>query len=147
MLITLLHSYAKIYAYPNSEYFIITLMDSVTGNALLNKQVQYKFNNGKVATVKTDANGVVKIKISVSKYGNYAMQVNFLGDEHYKASSISKTIKVYKNSVKFTGATKKPILKELLPLKLSCLRSRRLISIKLSSKAIMETMPRHIVLN
>ena len=101
------YSYAKIYAYPNSEYFIITLMDSVTGNALLNKQVQYKFNNGKVATVKTDANGVVKIKISVSKYGNYAMQVNFLGDEHYKASSISKTIKVYKNSVKFTGATKK----------------------------------------
>ena len=62
-------------------------MDSVTGNALANKQVQYKFNNGKVATVKTDANGVVKIKISVSKYGNYAMQVNFLGDEHYKASS------------------------------------------------------------
>ncbi len=101
------YSYAKIYAYPNSEYFIITLMDSVTGNALANKQVQYKFNNGKVATVKTDANGVVKIKISVSKYGNYAMQVNFLGDEHYKASSISKTIKVYKNSVKFTGATKK----------------------------------------
>jgi hypothetical protein len=101
------YSYAKIYAYPNSEYFIITLMDSVTDNALLNKQVQYKFNNGKVTTVKTDANGVVKIKISVSKYGNYAMQVNFLGDEHYKASSISKTIKVYKNSVKFTGATKK----------------------------------------
>ena len=101
------YSYAKIYAYPNYEYFIITLMDSVTGNALANKQVQYKFNNGKVATVKTDANGVVKIKISVSKYGNYAMQVNFLGDEHYKASSISKTIKVYKNSVKFTGATKK----------------------------------------
>ena len=101
------YSYAKIYAYPNSEYFIITLMDSVTGNALANKPVQYKFNNGKVATVKTDANGVVKIKISVSKYGNYAMQVNFLGDEHYKASSISKTIKVYKNSVKFTGATKK----------------------------------------
>ena len=101
------YSYANIYAYPNSEYFIITLMDSVTGNALANKQVQYKFNNGKVATVKTDANGVVKIKISVSKYGNYAMQVNFLGNEHYKASSISKTIKVYKNSVKFTGATKK----------------------------------------
>ena len=101
------YSYAKIYAYPNSEYFIITLMDSVTGNALANKPVQYKFNNGKVTTVKTDANGVVKIKISVSKYGNYAMQVNFLGDEHYKASSISKTIKVYKNSVKFTGATKK----------------------------------------
>ncbi len=101
------YSYANIYAYPNSEYFIITLMDSVTGNAHANKQVQYKFNNGKVATVKTDANGVVKIKISVSKYGNYAMQVNFLGNEHYKASSISKTIKVYKNSVKFTGATKK----------------------------------------
>ncbi len=101
------YSYAKIYAYPNSEYFIITLMDSVTGNALANKPVQYKFNNGKVTTVKTDANGVVKIKISVSKYGNYAMQVNFLGDEHYKASSISKTIKVRKNSVKFTGATKK----------------------------------------
>ncbi|MEE3491274.1 MAG: lectin like domain-containing protein, partial [Methanobrevibacter sp.] len=59
------YSYAKIYAYPNSEYFIITLMDSVTGNALANKPVQYKFNNGKVATVKTDANGVVKIKISV----------------------------------------------------------------------------------
>ncbi len=101
------YSYAKIYAYPNSEYFIITLMDSVTDNALANKPVQYKFNNGKVTTVKTDANGVVKIKISVSKYGNYAMQVNFLGDEHYKASSISKTIKVRKNSVKFTGATKK----------------------------------------
>ena len=101
------YSYAKIYAYPNSEYFIIALKDSVTGNPLANKQVQYKFNNGKVTTVKTDANGMVKIKISVSKYGNYAMQVNFLGDEHYKASSISKTIKAYKNSVKFTGATKK----------------------------------------
>ena len=100
------YSYAKIYAYPNSEYFIITLKDSVTGNALANKQIEYKFNNGKVTTVKTDANGVVKIKISVSKSGNYAMQVGFMGDSHYKEASISKTIKVYKNSVKFTGVLK-----------------------------------------
>lgn len=101
------YSYAKIYAYPNFEYFVVTLMDSLTGNALANKQVQYKLNNGNVCTVKTDANGVLKIKISLSVSGNYLMQVNFLGDSHYKATAVSKTIKVYKNTVKFTGATKK----------------------------------------
>ena len=100
------YSYAKIYAYPNYQYFIVTLKDSVTGNALANKSVQYIFN-GKTIKTKTDANGVLKIKISVKKYGNYSMQVNFLGDNHYKASGISKTVKVYKNNVKFVSATKK----------------------------------------
>lgn len=91
--------------YPNSGWFTFTLKD-VNGNPIVGKSVSYNFN-GKLYSGITNANGQVTFKISLNKAGSYKITCMFEGDNTYKGSTFTKTIKVSKNSVKFVSPTKK----------------------------------------
>ena len=71
----------------------ITLKDA-DGKAIANKDVIVTLN-GKSTTLKTDANGIVKVAVNQAAAGTYYYSVNFLGDDDYKASY--KTVKATVN--------------------------------------------------
>lgn len=48
--------------------------------------------NGKTYTAKTDAKGVAKFSLKITKKGKYTAKIEFTGDNTYKASN--KSVKI-----------------------------------------------------
>ncbi len=98
-------SYSKIYAsnmymIPKMyDYYSITLKDA-SGKAIAYQTVTFKVN-GKTYSVKTDKNGVAKIRLKLNK-GVYSVHIKFAGTNKYKA--VSKTNYLY---VKYSSKTAK----------------------------------------
>ena len=98
-------SYSKIYAsnmymIPKMyDYYSITLKDA-SGKAIAYQTVTFKVN-GKTYSVKTDKNGVAKIRLKLNK-GVYSVHIKFAGTNKYKA--VSKTKYLY---VKYSSKTAK----------------------------------------
>lgn len=88
----------------SGSYFTVKLTD-INGNALSKEKVTIAFN-GKTRTYTTDANGVIKYKLSASKTGTYTLKINFVGDNNYVASSATAKIKITKQASKITAAKK-----------------------------------------
>ena len=69
-----------------------TLKDSY-GNVIKNAKVTFKVKSKKY-TAKTNAKGVVTVKVKITKKGSYKVAVNFSGDNKYLSSSKSTTLKI-----------------------------------------------------
>ena len=82
----------------------ITLKDA-SGKALAGKEIVVSFN-GATYKANTNNNGIATVNLKASKTGSLKATIKFAGDDTYKASSTTKTIKVSKEAVKIT-ATKK----------------------------------------
>lgn len=67
-----------------NKYYSITLKGE--GKALAKKQVTIKVNK-KTYTAKTNAKGVAKFNVKITKKGTYKVNVNFKGDSIYNAAS------------------------------------------------------------
>ena len=74
---------------------LTTIKNEYDGKTYLNagKKITLKVN-GKTYTAKTDANGVAKFNIQITKKGTYTATVNFAGDQTYKASAKSMKITI-----------------------------------------------------
>ena len=87
------------------KYFSITLKDS-KGRVLAKKQVLISFN-GKIYKRTTNAKGVARVKVALSKKGTYPVVISFLGDDYYKGSFAVAKVKVKAQKVKLTVPKKK----------------------------------------
>ncbi len=82
---------SNVYMIPNmAEYYSITLKDA-SGHGISYQKVTFKVNK-KIYTVKTNKNGVAKLKLKFTKKTTYYIHVNFAGNSKYKA--VSKTNKI-----------------------------------------------------
>lgn len=89
----------KLTTYPISDsYFSVKLVDS-KGKAISNQKVSIKFN-GKVYNVKTNSNGIAKAKVSLTAKKTYTVNINYAGNDNYKASSATGKIVVKTGSKK-----------------------------------------------
>lgn len=88
----------------SGSYFTVKLTD-INGNALSKEKVTIAFN-GKTRTYTTDADGVIKYKLSASKTGTYTLKINFVGDNNYMGSYATAKIKITKQASKLTAAKK-----------------------------------------
>ena len=96
---------AKGKADPNYALFKFTLKDA-QGKKLVGKTVEVKFN-GKTYYLVTDENGKVSFKAIAKVAKKYPIYVTFKGDDTYNLKTIKGTVKISKNKVKFSKATKK----------------------------------------
>ena len=96
---------AKGKADPNYALFKFTLKDA-KGNKLIGKTVVVKFN-GKTYYTVTDENGKVSFKAYAKAAKKYPIYVTFKGDDTYMLKAIEGNVKISKNKVKFSKATKK----------------------------------------
>lgn len=99
------YSALTVNAYPNSALYKFTLKDA-SNNILCGKTITVVFN-GKTFDVVTNNNGVASFKVSLSSAKTYSLVAKFKGDKYYNGASFSSSIKVIKNNVKFSKATKK----------------------------------------
>lgn len=96
---------AKGKADPNYAVFKFYLKDS-KGNKLIGKTIEVKFN-GKTYYQVTDENGKVAFKAYAKVAKKYPIYVTYKGDDTYNLKTIKGTVKISKNKVKFSKATKK----------------------------------------
>lgn len=109
--------------YPLSDsYFKVKLTD-IDGKALASKVISFKIN-GKIYSAKTDNNGIVKIKVSLTAKKTYEAAVSYNGDESYAASQTSGKIIVK------TGTKKSKITASNIKVKRD---SKKTFSFKLTS--------------
>ena len=92
--------YSTIYRHKTSAAFKIKVLDE-RGNPVANKNVKFTINK-KTYTVKTNKNGIAKIKIKLSK-GTYKLTAKFPKDYPYKSSSKTYTIKVKPKQARNNG--------------------------------------------
>ena len=92
------------YAGERGTYSIGYLLDQ--NNApVINRLVQIKAN-GRVYKLKTDKNGMFKLRISYYKAKKYSYKITFLGDDQYGASSLLAKLKVTKKSTSIKASNK-----------------------------------------
>ena len=127
--------------YPMSDEYLKIKLTTNVGNALINQMITFKFN-GKTYSVKTDKNGIAKVKVSLTNKKSYSVKVTYAGSTNYKP--ISKTGKiVVKTGSKKSKITAKNIkvkknAKKIFSLKLTALDgkaiSKQKITVKINGK-------------
>ena len=75
-----------------AENYVITLKDG-NGKAIANQKITIKVN-GKTYNKKTNNKGQVTLKLKFTKEKSYKVNINFAGNNQYKASKKTCTIKV-----------------------------------------------------
>lgn len=89
----------KLTTYPLSDsYFSAKLVDS-KGKPIANQKVTISFN-GKTYTVKTDSNGICKVKVSLSSKKTYTTTIKYAGSDDYKNTKLTSSIVVKTGSKK-----------------------------------------------
>lgn len=82
----------------------VTIKD-VNGNLLANKIITLTFN-GKNYKTKTNPKGIATVTLKATKVSSLKATVKFAGDNQYKATSKTATIKVTKEASKLTASKK-----------------------------------------
>ena len=79
----------------------ITLKDA-NGNALAKKDIAVKFN-GQTLKATTNDKGIATVTLKAAKTGSLKAEISFAGDDGYKASSATATVKISKEATKITA--------------------------------------------
>ena len=87
-----------------NKYVSITLKD-INGTLIPNQSIVITVD-GKNYTGVTDANGVAKIKLTISKSGTFDIDAYFLGEMNYLASSTKGKLTLTKDSTSLTSVGK-----------------------------------------
>lgn len=82
----------------------ITLKDA-SGKTIEGKQIVVKFN-GVTYNANTDAKGIATLTLKATKTGSLNAEISFAGDDAYKASSATATVKITKEATKITAKKK-----------------------------------------
>ena len=90
---------SRITTYPLSDiYYSVKLVDS-KGRAVSGEIISLTFN-GQTYNVKTDSNGIAKVKIALSFKKTYTVKMNYRGSDDYRASQSTSQIVVKTGSKK-----------------------------------------------
>lgn len=132
---------SKLTTFPLSgKYLSAKLVDS-KGKAISNQKVTFKFN-GKTYTGKTNANGIVKVKVDLTSKKTYSVTICYAGSDDYKASKTTTKIVVKtgskKSKITASAVKVKKNVKKTFKLKLTgagkALKSQKVI-VKLNGKS------------
>lgn len=132
---------SKLTTFPLSgKYLSAKLVDS-KGKAISNQKVTFKFN-GKTYTGKTNANGIVKVKVDLTSKKTYSVTISYAGSDDYKASKTTTKIVVKtgskKSKITASAVKVKKNVKKTFKLKLTgagkALKSQKVI-VKLNGKS------------
>lgn len=124
----------------SDTYFSAKLVDS-KGKPIANQKVTVKFN-GKSYNVKTDNNGICKVKISLSSKKTYAVTITYAGTDDYKSAKLTSSIvvktgskksKIKASSIKIKKNKKKTYKLKLLTSAGKAIKSQKII-VKLNGK-------------
>jgi len=131
----------KLTTFPLSDsYFSAKLVDS-KGNPIANQKVSIKFN-GKTYNVKTDAQGIAKVKVSLTTKKTYAVTIAYGGDDNHNSAKLTSSIVVKtgskKSKIKASSFKVKKNKKKTFKLKLTtsagkAIKSQKII-VKLNGK-------------
>ncbi|WP_458453750.1 right-handed parallel beta-helix repeat-containing protein [Methanobrevibacter sp.] len=81
------------------------ILKDANGKALAGKEITVKFN-GVTYKANTNANGVATVTLKSSKIGSLKTEISFAGDDVYKPSSKTTTVKITKEVSKLTAKKK-----------------------------------------
>ncbi|WP_458405748.1 right-handed parallel beta-helix repeat-containing protein [Methanobrevibacter sp.] len=81
------------------------ILKDANGKALAGKEITVKFN-GVTYKANTNANGVATVTLKSSKIGSLKTEISFAGDDVYKPSSKTTTVKITKEASKLTAKKK-----------------------------------------
>lgn len=90
---------SKITTFPLSDKYISAKLVNSEGKAISGQKITFKFN-GKSYTAKTNANGIAKVKVSLTSKKNYSVTINYAGSDDYKSSKTTTNIVVKTGSKK-----------------------------------------------
>ena len=107
---TVITAKAASYVINYGGYYSATLKDN-KGNPLSDKKVTFVLNGRTIGTVRTNASGVAKIKLTasilrVAKYGTKNMVIKYAGDSLYGAFSKTVKVTIRKESTKIVASAK-----------------------------------------
>ncbi len=88
-----------------SGYKYSVALKYASGKALANKKITITYN-GKTYKATTNSNGVATVTLKATATGSKTAKVTFAGDDEYKATTKSATIKVVQEASKITAAKK-----------------------------------------
>ncbi len=90
---------SKLTTYPLSDSYLSVKLLNSRGKAISNQKITFKFN-GKTYSAKTNANGIAKVKVSLSSKKTYSATLTFAGNDDYKPSKTTTSIVVKVGSKK-----------------------------------------------
>ena len=132
---------SKLTTFPLSDkYLSVKLVDS-KGKAISNQKITFKFN-GESYSAKTNANGIAKVKVSLSSKKTYTATLTYDGSDDYKASKTtanivvktgSKKSKITASNMKIKKNTKKTFQLKLTNSAGKALKSQK-VTVKVNGK-------------
>ena len=143
---------SKLTTYPLSDSYLSVKLTNSKGNAISNQKITFKFN-GKTYSAITNANGVAKVKVSLTSKKTYSATISYGGNDDYKSSTVKTKIIVKsgskKSKIKASNLKVKKNKKKTLKIKLTdnagkALKKQKIVvkvnkksyTIKTSSKGI-----------
>ena len=90
---------SKLTTYPLSGKYLSVKLKNSKGKPIPGQKITFKFN-GKKYTAKTNANGIAKVKVSLTSKKTYSVSLNYAGSDDYKASKTTTKIIVKTGSKK-----------------------------------------------
>ena len=114
----------KLTTYPLSDDYIVAKLTDSSGNALSSKTITFKIN-GKLYSVKSDKNGIAKVKVSLTSKKTYNVVIKYGGEEGFESSQTTAKITVKTGSSKSLISAKKFVIKK---------NSKKTYKFKLTSK-------------
>lgn len=132
---------SKLTTYPLSDGYLSVKLVNSKGNIIANQLITFKFN-GKTYAAKTNAQGIAKVKVSLSTKKTYSVTLSYAGNADYKSckatSSIvvktgSKSSKIKASNIKVIKNKKKTYQFKLTNAAGKALKSQK-VTVKLNGK-------------
>lgn len=90
---------SKLTTYPLSDEYLVVKLTNSKGKAISNQKITFKFN-GKTYTATTNANGIAKVKVSLTSKKTYSVTMAYGGNDDYKSSKTTTKVVVKSGSKK-----------------------------------------------
>ena len=90
---------SKLTTYPLSDEYLAVKLTNSKGKAISNQKITFQFD-GKAYTATTNANGIAKVKVSLTSKKTYSVTMAYGGNDDYKSSKTTTKIVVKSGSKK-----------------------------------------------